>query len=194
MFKLGLEVEEPEIKLSTSVGLEKARELQKNNQLTVWITTNCEKYLRRWEYQTTLPASCKTCMQFKKQQIELDMGQETSSKLRKGYNKTVLLSPAYLPYMQSTSGKMLSWMKHKLESRLPREISITNNLRYADDTTLMAESREKLKSLLMKVKEETEKAGLKFIIQKTKIMPSSPITSRQIGKKGKQQRILFSCA
>ena len=57
-------------------------------------------------------------------------------------------------------------MKHKLESRLPREISITNNLRYADDTTLMAESREKLKSLLMKVKEESEKAGLKPNIQK----------------------------
>ena len=71
-------------------------------------------------------------------------------------------------------------MKHKLESRLPREISITNNLRYADDTTLMAESREKLKSLLMKVKEETEKAGLKLSIQKMKIMASGPITSWQI--------------
>ena len=68
------------------------------------------------------------------------------------------------------------------------------NLRYADDTTLMADSEEELKNLLMTVKEEGEKAGLKFIIQKTKIMPSSPITSRQIGKKGKQQRILFSCA
>ena len=54
---------------------------------------------------------------------------------------------------------MPGWMKHKLESRLPREISITNNLRYADDTTLMAESREKLKSFLMKVKEESEKAS-----------------------------------
>ena len=71
-------------------------------------------------------------------------------------------------------------MKHKLESRLPREISITNNLRYADDTTLMAESREKLKSLLMKVKEETEKAGLKLSIQKMKIMASGPIASWQI--------------
>ena len=69
-------------------------------------------------------------------------------------------------------------MKHKLESRLPgRNI---NNLRYADDTTLMAENEEKLKSLLMKVKEESEKVGLKFNIQKTKIMASSPITSWQI--------------
>ena len=66
-------------------------------------------------------------------------------------------------------------MKHKLESRLPgRNI---NNLRYADDTTLMAESEEKLKSLLMKVKEESEKVGLKLNIQKTKIMASSPIIS-----------------
>ena len=73
---------------------------------------------------------------------------------------------------------MLDWIKHKLESKLPGEIS--NNLRYGDDTTLMAESEEELKSLLMKVKEETEKAGLKVNIQKTKIMASGPITSWQI--------------
>ena len=65
-------------------------------------------------------------------------------------------------------------MKHKLESRLPGEI---NNLRYADDTTLMAESEEELKSLLMKVKEENEKVGLKLNIQKMKITASGPITS-----------------
>ena len=73
-------------------------------------------------------------------------------------------------------------MKHKLESRLP-EISTgrnINNLRYADDTTLIAESEEELKSLLMKVKEESEKAGLKLNIQKIKIMASGPITSWQI--------------
>ena len=69
-------------------------------------------------------------------------------------------------------------MKHKLGSRLPGEIS--NNLRYADDTTLMAESEEELKSLLLKVKEEGEKVGLKLNIQKTKIMTSGPITSWQI--------------
>ena len=69
-------------------------------------------------------------------------------------------------------------MKHKMESRLPGEIS----LRYADDTTLMAESEEELESLLMKVKEESEKVGLKFNIQKTKIMASGPITSRQIDR------------
>ena len=76
---------------------------------------------------------------------------------------------------------MLDWKKHKLESRLPgRNI---NNLRYADDTTLMAENEEKLKSLLMKVKEESEKVGVKLNIQKTKIMASGPIPSWQIDGK-----------
>ena len=69
---------------------------------------------------------------------------------------------------------MLDWMKHKLESRLPGD-----NLRYADDTTLMAESEE-LKSLLMKVKEQSKKAGLKLNIQKSMIMASSPITPWQV--------------
>ena len=73
---------------------------------------------------------------------------------------------------------MLGWKKHKLESRLPGEI--INNLRYADDTTLMAESEEELKSLLIKVEEESERVGLKLNIQKTKIMASGPITSWQI--------------
>ena len=73
---------------------------------------------------------------------------------------------------------MLGWRKHKPESRLPGEI--INNLRYADDTTLMAVSEEELKSLLMKVKEDSENIGLKFNIQKTKLMASGPITSWQI--------------
>ena len=71
---------------------------------------------------------------------------------------------------------MLGWKKHKLESRLP----VINNLRYAGDTTLMAESEEELRSLLMKVKEESEKVGLKLNIQKTKIMASGPLTSWEI--------------
>ena len=73
----------------------------------------------------------------------------------KEYIKAVYCHPAYLTYMKSISWEMLNWMKHKLESRLPREISI--NLRYADDTSLMAESEEELKSLLMKVKKKSEK-------------------------------------
>ena len=80
--------------------------------------------------------------------------------------------------MQSTSWETLGWKEHKLESRLPGEISI--NLRYVDDTTLMAESEEELKSLLMKVRGENEKDGLKLNIQKTEIMASRPITSWQL--------------
>ena len=68
-----------------------------------------------------------------------------------------------------------SWIKHKVEIKIPRRN--INNLRYAHDTTIMAESEEELKSLLMKVKEESEKAGLKLNIQKTKIMASGPMTS-----------------
>ena len=122
-------------------------------------------------------------MQVKKQQLEPDMEQHTGSKLGKECIKAGYCHLAYLTHKQSTSYKMPGWMKHKLESRLP-EISITsrniNNLRYADDTTLMAESEEELKSLLMKVKEESEKVGLKLNIQKAKIMASSSITSWQI--------------
>ena len=81
--------------------------------------------------------------------------------------------------MQFTiASSMLSWTIHKLESRLPGEI--INNLRYADDTTLMAKNEEEVKNLLMKVKKESEKAGLKLNIQKMKIMASGPITSWQI--------------
>ena len=79
--------------------------------------------------------------------------------------------------MQSTSWEMLDWKKQAGIKIAGRNI---NNLRYVDDTTLMAESEEELKSLLMKVKEESEKVGLKLNIQKTKIMASSPITSREI--------------
>ena len=83
---------------------------------------------------------------------------------------------------------MLDWKKHKLESGLPGDI---NNLRYADDTTLMTESEEELKSLLMKVKEESEKVGLKLNIQKMKIMASGPITSWQIEGETVSDFILF---
>ena len=94
-------------------------------------------------------------MQDKKQQLEPDMEQQIGSKLGKEYLKAVFCHPVYLTCMQSTSCEMLGWKKHKLESRLPGEISITS-----DDTTLMAESEEELKNPLMKVKEESEKFGL----------------------------------
>ena len=100
----------------------------------------------------------------------------TGSKLE--YIKAVSCHPVYLTSMQSTSCKMPGWMKHKMESRLLGDIS--SNLRYADDSTFVTESEEELKILLMKVKEESEKAGLKVNIQKTKIMAFSIITSWQI--------------
>ena len=122
-------------------------------------------------------ASREICVQVKKQQLKLDMEQQTGSKSGKEYVKAIYCHPAYLTYMQNTSCEIPGWMKHKLESRLPGNI---NNLRHADNTTLMAESEEELKSLLMIVKKESEKVGLKLNIQKTKIMASGPITSWQI--------------
>ena len=122
----------------------------------VWVTRNSGEFWKRLEYQTTLLASWEICMQVKKQQLELDMEQQTDSKLGKEYVKAVYCHLAYLTYMQSTSGEMPDWMKHKLESKIAGRN--TNNLRYADDTTLMAESEEELKSLLMKVKEEKWKS------------------------------------
>ena len=80
------------------------------------------KFFKRWDYQTTWPASWETCMQVRKQQLELDMEQQTGSKLEKEYVKAVYCRPAYLTYMQSTSWETLDWKKHKLESRLPGEI------------------------------------------------------------------------
>ena len=136
MYKLDLEkAEEPEIKLPISIGSSKKQEFQKNiyfcfidyakafdcgDHNKLW------KFLKRWEYQTTLSASWEICIQVKKQQLEPDMEQQTGSKLGKEYVKAVYCHPAYLTYMQSTSCEMLGWMKDKLESRLPGELSITS--------------------------------------------------------------------
>ena len=117
-------------------------------------------------------------MQVKKQQLELDMEQQTGSKLGKEYVKAVYCHPVYLTYMQSTSCEMPDWMKHKLESRLPGELSITSDRQMTPP--LWQKAKKELKSLLMKEKEEREKAGLKLNIQKTKIMASSPIASWEI--------------
>ena len=117
-------------------------------------------------------------MQVRKQQLDLDMEQQTGSKLWKEYFKAVYCHPAYLTYMQSTSCEMPGCMNHKLESRLPGEISTTSDMQMIP--LLMTESEEELQSLLMRVKEESEKTGLKLNIQKTKIMASGPTTSWQI--------------
>ena len=143
IFKLVLEkAEELEIKLATSVGsLGKSKRIPETSTsallimpkpLTVWITINCGKFWKRWEYQTTWPASWEICMQVRKQQLEPDMEQRTGSKYGKEYIKAVYCHPAYLTYMQSTSWETLGWEKHKLESRLPGEITpgVNRNVKY----------------------------------------------------------------
>ena len=126
-------------------------------------------------------------MQVNKQQLESDMEQWAGSKLGKEYVKAIYCHPAYLTYMQSMSCKMPAWWS-TTEIFARRNI---NNLRYADDTTFMGESKEELKSLLMKVKEESEKACLKLNIKKTKIMAPGPITSWQIDGKTVETVTLF---
>ena len=150
---------EPEIKLSTCVGAQRKQgnsrktstsaSLTMRKPLTVWITTNHGMFLKRWEYQTTLPVSWETCMQVKKQQLEPDMEQWIDSKLGKEYIKAVYCHPAYLTYMQSTSCKLPDWMKHKLESRLSGETSITSDMQM---TPPLWQKVKKNESFLMKVK------------------------------------------
>ena len=123
------------------------------------------------------------------------MEQLTVSKLENKYNKAVYHHSAYLTSLQSTSCEMPGCMTQAGIKILGRHI---NNLRYADDTSLMAESEEELKSLLMKVKEESEKVGLKLNTHKTKIMESGPITSWEVvennrwGNSGNSDRLYFS--
>ena len=115
------------------------------------------------------------------------MEKRTGSKLGKEYVKAAHCHSAYLTYIQSTSCEMLGWMKQGWNQDCRRNI---NNLRYADDTTLMAESEEELKSLLIKVKEVSEKAGLKLSIQKTKIIHLVPLLhGKEMGNNGNSDRL-----
>ena len=188
MFKLDLEkTEEPEIKLPTSAGSLKKQEgsrkttfalLTTPKPLTVWITTNCGKFLKRWEYQTTWPASWEICMQIKKQQLELYIEYRLVPNQERVCQGCILS-----PCLFNLYAEYIMWNARLDEAQAGVKIARTNisNLRYADDTTLMAESEEEeLKSFLMKVKEESEKVGLKLNIQKTKVMASGHITSWQI--------------
>ena len=124
------------------------------------------------------PASWENCMQVKKQQLEPDMEQWTGSKLGKDYIRAVISLPClfnlYAEYIMRNAGL------EEAQAGIKNSGRNINNLRYADDTTLMAESEEELKSLLMKVKEESETVGLKLNIQKTSIMAYGPITSWEI--------------
>ena len=129
---------------------------------------------------TTLPASWETCMQLKKQQLESDMEQQSGSKLGKELCQGCILSPCllnlYTEYIMPDAGLDEAQAGIKIAGRN------MNHLRYGDDSTLMAESKEELKSLLTKVKGENKKDGLILNIQKTKIMASGPITSWQIDR------------
>ena len=139
MFKLDLEkAKEPEIKLSTSFGSEKKQENSRKmsisallimpKPLTVHITTNCGKFLKRWEYQNTLPASWEICIWVKRQQLELDMEWTNWFQIGKGVPQGCVLSSCLFNLYAEYIVRMLGWMKHKLESRLPGEISITSDM------------------------------------------------------------------
>ena len=143
VFKLVLEkAEEPEIKLPTSAGSSKKQESSRKTSisalltmpkpLNVWITTNCGKFWKRWEYQTTLPASWEMCMQVKKQQLELDMSQ-----IRKGIRQSCILSPCLF----NLYAEYIMWNARLDDTQAGITIAGRNsdNLRYADDTALMAE-------------------------------------------------------
>ena len=105
--------------------IEKSWEFQKNiyvcliddTKVFLWITTNCGKFLKRWEYQTTWHASWEICIQVKKQRLELDMEKQTGSKSGKVYVKIVYCHPTYLTDMRGISYKMHDWVKHNMESR-----------------------------------------------------------------------------
>ena len=139
MFRLVLEkAEEPEIKLPTSTGSSKNQEFQKNmyfcfinyaKPLTMWITINCGKFWKIWEYQTTWLASWEICMQVRKQQLELDMEQQTGSKSEKEYIKAIYCHPAWNTGLDEAQAGI------KIAGR---NIS---NLRYADNITFMAENK-----------------------------------------------------
>ena len=167
--------------------IKKAREFQKKisicvlltmpKPLTQWITTNCTKFLKCWEYQTTWPASWEICMQVRKQQLKLDLEQHWFQ-IWKGVYQGCILSPCLLNFYSEYIIKNVGLKEAQAGIKIVgRNI---NNLRYEDDTTLVAESEEELKILLMKVKRESENVGLKFNIQKTKVMASGPIISWQI--------------
>ena len=125
--------------------------------LTVWIATNCGKFLKKWEYQTTLPAPWEICMHVKKQQLKLF---QIVKGLCQGCILSLCLFNLYEEYIMWHVGLNEAQAGTKIAGRN------INNLRYADNTTLMTQSEEELKSLFRKVKEESEKVGLKLSIQK----------------------------
>ena len=186
MFKLVLEkAQEPEIKWPTSAGSWKKQESSRKTSisalltmpkpLTVWIITNW-KILKEMGIPDHLAYLLKNLYAGQEATVRTGHGTKDWFQIGKGVQQGCVWSPClfnlYAEYIMRNVGLDEAQAGIKIAGR-----NINNNLRYADDTTLMAESEEELKSLLMRVKEENEKAGLKFTIQKTKIMVSVPITS-----------------
>ena len=189
MFKLVLEKEEePEIKLPTSTGPWKRNRVPENLFLFIDYAKafDCVDHNKLWRIlkEMGIPdhLTCLLRNLYAGQEATVRTGHGTTDCLQigKGVCQGYILSPCYLTFMQSTSWETLGWKKHKLEWRFPGEISITSDMQKVHICTLTAESEEELRSLLMKVKEESEKVGLKFNIQKTKIMASGPITLWEI--------------
>ena len=141
--------------------------------LTVQITTNCGKFFMRWECQTILPAFWEICIQVKKKH-RTTRGTTDWFQIGKGASQGCILSPClfnyYAEYIRRNARLDEAQAGIKIAGRN------VNNFIYADYTSLRAESKGQLKSLLMKVKEESEEVGLNLNIQKTTIMASGPIT------------------
>ena len=146
--------------------------------LTLWITTNYEKFFKRWDHLTCL---LRNLYADQEAMVKTSHGKTDWLQIGKGLRQGCILSPClfnlYAEYIMRNARLDEAQAGIKIARRN------NNNLRYADDSTLMAESKEKLKSLLMKVKEDRQKVGLKLHIQKTKIMASGPITSLQVDQK-----------
>ena len=189
MFKLVLEkAEEPEIKLPISAGSSKKQESSRKTYisallttpkpLTVWITINCGKILKEMGIPDHLTCFLRNLYAGQEATVRTGHGTTDWFQIEKGVHQGCILSPClfnlYAEYIMRKAGLEEAQAGIKITGR---NIS---NLRYADDTTLKAESKEELKSLLMKVKEESKKVGLKLNIPKTKIMASGPITSWEI--------------
>ena len=199
MFKLVLaKAEEAEIRLPTSVGLWKKQESSRKTcisalftmpkPLTVWITINW-KILKEMGIADHLTYLLRNLYAGQEATFRTGHGSTDWFQIGKGGYQGCILSPClfhiYAEYIMKDA-----WLDGAQGGiKIPgRNI---NNLKHADDTTLMGESKEELKSLLMKVKEESEKAGLKLNIQKTKIMASSPITSWQIDGETMETDFIF---
>ena len=185
MFKLVLEkAEEPEIKLPTPTGLSKKQESSRKTSaslttpkpLTVWITANW-KILQEIGIPDHLPCLLRNLYADQEATIRTRHGTMDWFQIGKGVHQGCILLPClfnlYAEYIMQNAGLDEAQAAIRIAGRN------INNLRYADDTTLMAESKEELKSLLMKMREESETSGLKCNLQKTKIMASGPITSWQ---------------